>query len=195
MAIQLKKGEKINLKKVAPALNVILVGLGWDARASDGQDFDLDASAFMLNAGGKTRSDADFIFYDQPKDSAESVVYGGDNRTGAGEGDDETITVTLNKVPQDVHKIAFTVSIYEARTRAQSFGQVSNAFIRLVNQDTGEEIIRYDLSEDYSVETGLIFAELYRHGGEWKFGAVGQGYEGGLHSLAANFGVETEAED
>lgn len=189
MAISLNKGGKLSLSKEAPDLKKVLVGLGWDARATDGADFDLDASAFLLDAGGKVRSEADFIFYNQLKSACGSVQHTGDNRTGAGEGDDEALMVDLNKVPTDVQKITFTVTIHEAEQRKQNFGQVQNAFIRLVNAETNTEVARYDLAEDASTETAMIFGELYRHDGEWKFGAVGQGYAGGLAAMCRQYGI------
>ncbi|HRX70391.1 MAG: TerD family protein [Gammaproteobacteria bacterium] len=189
MAISLNKGGRLSLNKEAPGLSKVLVGLGWDARATDGADFDLDASAFMLSADGKVRSDADFIFYNQLKSSCGSVEHTGDNLTGAGEGDDEVIKVDLNKVPADVQKIAFTVTIHEADQRKQNFGQVGNAYIRIVNADTNAEITRYDLAEDASTETAMIFGELYRHSGEWRFTAVGQGYAGGLKAMCNQYGI------
>ena len=189
MAISLNKGGRLSLNKEAPGLSKVLVGLGWDARATDGADFDLDASAFMLSADGKVRSDADFIFYNQLKSSCGSVEHTGDNLTGAGEGDDEVIKVDLNKVPADVQKIAFTVTIHEADQRKQNFGQVGNAYIRIVNADTSAEITRYDLAEDASTETAMIFGELYRHSGEWRFTAVGQGYAGGLKAMCNQYGI------
>lgn len=189
MAISLNKGGKLSLSKEAPDLKKILVGLGWDARATDGADFDLDASAFLLNATGKVRSEADFIFYNQLKSACGSVQHTGDNRTGAGEGDDEAIMIDLGKVPADVQKITFTVTIHEAEQRKQNFGQVSNAFIRLVNAESNTEVARYDLAEDASTETAMIFGEIYRHGSEWKFGAVGQGYAGGLAAMCHQYGI------
>jgi tellurium resistance protein TerD len=189
MAVSLAKGGNVSLSKEAPGLAAIDVGLGWDARVTDGSAFDLDASAFLCAEGGKVRSDADFIFYNNKTSSDGSVVHQGDNKTGEGEGDDEIVSIDLVKVPADVQKVAFTVTIHEAETRGQSFGQVSNAYIRVVNKADGKEIARYDLSEDYSTETAMIFGELYRHGGEWKFKAVGQGFAGGLGPLATNFGV------
>lgn len=189
MAISLSKGGNISLSKEAPNLKNLLLGLGWDVRATDGDAFDLDASAFLLTSAGKVRSDADFIFYNQPKSADGSVSHMGDNRTGAGEGDDEQIVVVLDKVPADIEKIAFTVTIHEAEARKQNFGQVSSAFIRCVNQDNNQEIAKYDLSEDASIETAMIFGEIYRHNGEWKFKAVGQGFAGGLAALAKNYGV------
>ena len=190
MALSLTKGGNLSLTKEAPGMTKVLVGLGWDARSTDGQDFDLDASAFLLKADGKVRADSDFIFYNQLKSVDGSVEHTGDNRTGEGDGDDEAIKVDLSKIPADIHKIAFTVTIHEAEARRQSFGQVRNAFIRIVNQDTNVEVGRYDLAEDASTETAMIFAELYRHGTEWKFRAVGQGFKGGLKPLAESFGLK-----
>ena len=189
MAISLSKGGNVSLSKEAPGLKSVLVGLGWDARATDGAQFDLDASAFLLKEGDKVRSDKDFIFYNNLKAADGSVEHTGDNRTGEGEGDDEAIKVDLSAIPSDVQKIAFSVTIHEAEARKQNFGQVSNAFIRVVNQSGGTEIARFDLSEDMSTETAMIFGEIYRHGGEWKFKAVGQGFKGGLGPLARNYGV------
>jgi len=189
MAISLSKGGRISLTKEAPDLKKIRVGLGWDERATDGAAFDLDASAFMLSAGGKVRSDADFIFYNQLRSRCGSVEHTGDNLTGSGAGDDEVIMVDLAKVPPEVQKIVFTVTIYEADQRRQNFGQVQNAFIRLVNAETNVEVARYDLTEDASTETAMIFGELYRHGNEWRFSAVGQGYSGGLAAMCRQFGV------
>ena len=189
MAISLQKGGNASLSKEAPGLTKMLIGLGWDVRATDGADFDLDGSAFLLNASGKVRSDADFIFYNQPKSDNGAVAHQGDNRTGAGEGDDEVIEVNLSAVPADVDKIAITVTIHDADARKQNFGQVSSAFIRCVNADSNVEIARFDLSEDASVETAMIFGEIYRHNGEWKFKAIGQGFKGGLGALAQHFGV------
>lgn len=189
MAISLKKGGNISLTKEAPGMKKMLVGLGWEARATDGAEFDLDASAFMLSSAGKVRSDADFIFYNQAKSADGSVQYGGDNRTGEGDGDDETIIIELDKVPTDVEKIAICVTIHEAEARGQNFGMVSSAYVRCVNEGNNSEVARYDLSEDASVETAMIFGEIYRHSGEWKFKAIGQGFNGGLGPLAKNFGV------
>ena len=189
MAISLQKGGNVSLSKEAPGLTKMLIGLGWDVRATDGADFDLDGSAFLLNASGKVRSDADFIFYNQPKSDNGAVAHQGDNRTGEGEGDDEVIEVNLATVPADVDKIAITVTIHDADARKQNFGQVSSAFIRCVNPNGNVEIARFDLSEDASVETAMIFGEIYRHNGEWKFKAIGQGFKGGLGALAQHFGV------
>ncbi len=189
MSVSLSKGGNVSLSKEDPGLARILIGLGWDTRATDGVDFDLDASVFLLNAMGKVRNDLDFIFYNNLRSSDGSVEHTGDNRTGEGEGDDEAIRVNLPGVPADVDKLAVTVTIHDATARGQNFGQVDNAFIRVVNEETGREIVRYDLSEDASTETAMIFGEVYRHGGEWKFRAVGQGYAGGLGPLATSYGV------
>ncbi|WP_295387941.1 TerD family protein [uncultured Thiodictyon sp.] len=189
MAVSLQKGGRISLDKAAPGLKNILVGLGWDPRVTDGAPFDLDASAFLVAASGKVRSDADFIFYNQLKSACGSVEHGPDNMDGGGDGDDEVIDVYLDKVPADVAKIVFTVTIHEADTRKQNFGQVGNAYIRLVNKDSGAEVVRFDLGEEYSTETAMVFAELYRSGAEWKFNAIGQGYAGGLAPMARQYGV------
>jgi tellurium resistance protein TerD len=189
MSISLNKGGNLSLSKEAPGLTRILVGLGWDTRSSDGQDFDLDASAFLLKEGDKVRADTDFIFYNQLKSPEGSVEHTGDNLTGEGEGDDEVIKVDLSRVPPEIQKISVAVTIHDAEARRQNFGMVSNAFIRIVNEAGGAEIGRYDLSEDASTETAMIFGEVYRNGPEWKFRAVGQGYNGGLGPLARNFGV------
>jgi len=189
MAVSLSKGGNVSLSKEAPGLSKVLVGLGWDARASDGADFDLDASAFLCNASGKVRSDSDFIFYNNLKSADGSVMHTGDNRTGAGEGDDEAIKMDLARIPADVQKVVFCVTIHDAPVRRQNFGMVSNAFIRVVNEEGGKEIARYDLSEDASIETAMIFAEVYRSGAEWKFKAIGQGFKDGLGPLAQSMGV------
>ncbi|AJA70914.1 MULTISPECIES: TerD family protein [Erwiniaceae] len=189
MAVTLSKGGNVSLAKVDPSLKNVKIGLGWDTRSTDGQDFDLDASAFLLTDAGKVRGDHDFIFYNNLKSADGSVTHTGDNRTGEGDGDDESLIVELDRVPQDVTKIVFVVTIHDAATRRQSFGQVANAFIRLVNNDSNVEAARYDLSEDASTETAMLFGELYRHAGEWKFRAVGQGYAGGLASVCAQYGI------
>ncbi|MDR1038452.1 MAG: TerD family protein [Deltaproteobacteria bacterium] len=189
MAVSLSKGGNVSLSKEAPGLKAIFCGLGWDARSTDGAEFDLDASAFLLKADGMVSGDHDFIFYNNLKSEDGSVEHAGDNRTGAGEGDDEVIRINLQAVPPTVAKIAITVTIHDAEIRHQNFGQVSNAFIRVVNQDGGAEIARFDLSEDMSTETAMIFGEIYRNGAEWKFKAVGQGFAGGLGPLARNYGV------
>lgn len=189
MSVSLAKGGNVSLSKEEPGLTHILIGLGWDTRTTDGTDFDLDASAFLLGAGDRVRGDADFIFYNNLRSSDGSVEHTGDNRTGEGDGDDEALKVELARVPGDVQKIAVTVTIHEGEARRQSFGMVSNAFIRIVNDATGREIARYDLTEDASTETAMIFGEVYRHNGDWKFRAVGQGYQGGLAPMARNYGV------
>ena len=190
MGISLSKGGNVSLSKTDPSLKNVLVGLGWDARPTDGADFDLDASAFMVKDDGKVRSDSDFIFYNQMKSTCGSVEHTGDNRTGAGDGDDEAVIVLLDKVPADVQRIVFCVTIHDAEMRKQNFGQVSHAFVRVVNKDSNNEVARYDLSEDASIETAMIFGEIYRHSGEWKFKAVGQGYAGGLAALAKQYGID-----
>jgi len=193
MPINLSKGQKISLTKGNPSLKNIMVGLGWDVNAFDsGTDFDLDASAFLLGSNGKALSDADFVFYGNLKHTSGSVEHMGDNLTGSGEGDDEQIKVSLDKVPSNIDKIAFTVTIYEADKRKQNFGQVSNSFIRIVNEDSGEEIIRYDLGEDFSIETAVVVGELYRNNGQWKFNAIGSGFQGGLAALCAHYGIDAE---
>ena len=189
MAISLQKGGNVNLSKEAPGMKKMLVGLGWSMRSTDGDAFDLDGSVFLLGAGGKVRSDADFVFYNQNKSSDGSVVHSGDNRTGEGEGDDESITVELDKVPADVEKIAVCVTIHDAEARRQNFGMVASAYVRCVDAVSNVEVARYDLSEDASVEAAMIFGEIYRHNGEWKFKAIGQGFQGGLGPMAKNFGV------
>ncbi|CAI3161512.1 General stress protein 16U [Acinetobacter calcoaceticus] len=189
MAISLNKGGNLSLSKTDPSLNQVLIGLGWDARATDGVDFDLDASAFLLAANDKVRGETDFIFYNQTRSPEGSVEHTGDNRTGAGDGDDEAVKIDLAKVPAEVQKIAITVTIHDAESRGQNFGQVQNAFIRVVNDQTNVEIVRFDLNEDYSTETAMIFGELYRHNGEWKFRAVGQGYNGGLSAMCRQYGI------
>ena len=190
MAISLKKGQKIDLTKTNPGLSKILVGLGWDTNKYDGgADFDLDASVFLVDATGKATSDSDFIFYNNPTHPSGSVQYMGDNRTGEGEGDDEQINIDLSLVPANIDRIAFTVTIYDYDARKQNFGQVSNAFIRIVDVANNVELMRYDLSEDFSIETALVIAELYRNNGEWKFQAIGSGFQGGLAALCANYGL------
>lgn len=189
MALTLQKGGNLSLTKTDASLTKLLIGLGWDPRATDGVEFDLDASAFLLGANGKVRSEADFVFYNQLKSTDGSVEHTGDNRTGAGDGDDEVLKVDLSRVPADVDKIAFIVTIHDADGRKQNFGQVGGSFIRIANEVSGAEVVRYDLAEDASTETAMIFAELYRNNGEWKFRAVGQGFAGGLKALANSFGM------
>ncbi len=193
MPVSLQKGQKVSLTKDNPGLKKVIVGLGWDVNAFDtGGDFDLDAAAFLLGDSGKVADSNDFVFYSNLTHPSGSVVHQGDNLTGIGDGDDEQIKVDLSKVPDNITKIAFTVTIYEAEQRRQNFGQVSNAFIRIYNEETGEEMIRYDLGEDFSIETAAVFGELYKNGGEWKFNAIGNGFQGGLAALCANFGVDVE---
>lgn len=189
MSVSLSKGGNVSLSKSDPSMKNVLVGLGWDVRTTDGQDFDLDASAFLLSETGKVRSDSDFIFYNNLKSADGSVTHTGDNRTGEGDGDDESLIIKLDMIPANVAKIVFVVTIHDAQMRRQSFGQVSGAFIRLVNNDSQLEVARYDLTEDASSETAMLFGELYRHNGEWKFRAVGQGYAGGLSSVCAKYGI------
>ena len=190
MAVSLSKGQKVDLTKTNPGLEKIVVGLGWDTNKYDGgNDFDLDSAAFLTNATGKVASDGDFVFYNNLMHASQSVQHLGDNLTGEGEGDDEQLKIDLSKVPGDVEKISFTVTIHEADTRGQNFGQISNAFIRVLDEATNEELIRYDLSEDYSIETSVVIGELYKHNGEWKFAAIGAGFEGGLAALCINFGI------
>jgi len=189
MSVSLSKGGNVSLSKEAPGLSNILIGLGWDVRSTDGAAFDLDASCFLLNADGKVRSDGDFIFYNNLKSSDGSVEHTGDNLTGEGDGDDEAVKVNLSQVPAEVAKIAVAVTIHDADARRQNFGSVSNAFVRIVDSSNGTEITRYDLTEDSSTETAMIFGEVYRHGEEWKFRAVGQGFAGGLGPMARHFGV------
>jgi len=189
MAISLQKGGNVNLSKEAPGLKKIVIGLGWDPRATDGAAFDLDGSGFMLKADGKVRSDADFIYYNCLKSVEGSVVHAGDNTTGGAEGDDEKITIDLSLVPAAIDKICFGVTIHQAEERKQNFGMVSKAFIRCVNADGDKELARYDLSEDGSTESAMIFGEIYRAGSEWKFKAIGQGFKGGLGPLAKSFGI------
>ena len=189
MAISLQKGGNVNLSKEAPGLTQLKVGLGWDVRATDGAAFDLDGAVFLLNSSGKVRSDSDFIFYNNLKSSDGSVVHSGDNRTGEGEGDDETVSIDLTKVPADVDKVVLGVTIHDAESRRQNFGMVGKAFIRCVNAGNNQEIARYDLSEDSSTEGAMIFGEVYRNGADWKFRAIGQGFAGGLGPLARNYGV------
>lgn len=190
MAISLSKGQKVDLTKSNPGLKNLVVGLGWDTNKYDGgNDFDLDSSVFLLNSSGKVASEKDFVFFNNLQGGNGSVVHTGDNLTGAGDGDDEQIKIDLSKVPAEVEKIAFTITIHDADTRSQNFGQVSNAFVRVVNEQSNEELIRYDLGEDFSIETAVVVAELYRHGGEWKFNAIGSGYQGGLASLVNDYGL------
>ena len=191
MHINLQKGQKVDLTKGNPSLKKIMVGLGWDVNIYDsGADFDLDAAAFMVGENGKCPTEKEFVFYGNLTHASESVKHMGDNLTGEGEGDDEQIEVDLTKVPANVSKIVFTVTIYDADVRRQNFGQVSNAFIRIVDESTDQELIRYDLGEDFSIETAVVVGELYRHGGGWKFNAIGSGFQGGLAALCGHYGIE-----
>ena len=193
MPVCLQKGQKVSLTKDNPGLTKVVVGIGWDINQYDtGTSFDLDSSAFLLTSAGKVSCAEDFVFYGNLKHPSGAVEHMGDNLTGAGEGDDEQIKIDLSKVPANIEKIAFTVTIYDAEARNQNFGQVNNAFVRIYNEATGEEMMRYDLGEDFSIETAAVFGELYKHGGEWKFNAIGSGFYGGLAALCANYGVETE---
>ena len=189
MAISLQKGGNVNLSKEAPSLKKLVIGLGWDPRTTDGAAFDLDGSAFLLKTDGKVRSDADFIFYNNLKSTDGSVVHAGDNTSGTGEGDDEKLTIDLAMVPADIEKISIGVTIHDAEARKQNFGMVSKAYIRCLDANGDKEVARYDLSEDSSTETAMIFGEIYRHNGEWKFKAIGQGFAGGLAPLARSFGI------
>ena len=191
MPINLSKGQKVDLTKGNPGLKKIMVGLGWDVNAFDsGADFDLDASAFLVGANGKCPTEKEFIFYGNLKHPSEAVEHMGDNLTGEGDGDDEQIMVDLTKIPANVTKIAFTVTIYDADIRRQNFGQVSNAYIRIVDEATNTELIHYDLGEDFSIETAVVVGELYKHGNEWKFNAIGSGFQGGLAALCGHYGIE-----
>ena len=193
MPINLSKGQKVSLTKDNPGLKKVIVGLGWDVNGFDtGAAFDLDAAAFMLGDTGRVTKSEDFVFYGNLKDPSGSVIHMGDNRTGAGEGDDEQITVDLTLVPANITRIAFTATIYEAEARRQNFGQVNNAYIRIYDETTGAELLRYDLGEDFSIETAVVFGELYKNGTEGKFNAIGSGYQGGLAALCGNYGVEVE---
>ena len=191
MAINLTKGQKVDLTKGNPGLKKLMVGLGWDVNAFDsGADFDLDAAAFMLGDNGRCPTEKEFIFYGNLTHPSESIKHMGDNLTGEGEGDDEQIFVDLTKIPANVSKVAFTVTIYEAESRGQNFGQVSHSFIRIVDESTGQELIHYDLGEDFSIETAVVVGELYKHNGEWKFNAIGSGFQGGLEALCGHYGIE-----
>ncbi|MFJ7977207.1 TerD family protein [Peribacillus sp. JNUCC 23] len=190
MAISLSKGQKVDLTKGNPGLKNLVIGLGWDTNKYDGgNDFDLDSSVFLLNASGKVGSEKDFVFFNNLQGGNGSVVHTGDNLTGEGDGDDEQIKIDLSLVPAEVEKIAFTITIHDAEARSQNFGQVSNAFVRVVNEQGNSELIRYDLGEDFSIETAVVVAELYRHAGEWKFNAIGSGYQGGLAALVTDYGL------
>ncbi|MGP1907028.1 TerD family protein [Metabacillus sp. JX24] len=191
MSISLSKGQRIDLTKTNPGLTKVIIGLGWDTnKYSGGRDFDLDASAFMADAGGKVQNDHEFIFYNNLKSPEGAVEHTGDNRTGEGDGDDEQMIIDFSLMPSHVEKIGITVTIHDADARSQNFGQVSNAFVRVVNADTSEEVLRYDLGEDFSVETAVVVCELYKHGQDWKFNAIGSGFSGGLGALCRNYGLD-----
>ena len=193
MAISLQKGQRVDLTKDRPSLKNVLIGLGWDINHYDGEaDFDLDASAFMTKANGKVGNENDFIFYGNLNHVSGSVQHMGDNRTGEGDGDDEVIKVQLDKIPSDYDTISFTVTIYEAEKRLQNFGMVENAYVRLIDEDTGEELVHFDLTEDFSTETALVVAEIYKRDGQWKFAAIGSGYDGGLKALCKEYGIDAE---
>ena len=190
MSISLVKGQKIDLTKGNGGLKKVVFGLGWDTNRYDGNaDFDLDVSAFFTDASGKVTGEQDFVFYGQSQHPSGALIYSGDNQTGAGSGDDETMTVELNRIPSNIEKISFTATIYDAENRLQNFGMVDNSYIRAYDADTNEELFKYELNEDFSLETGIIAGELYRKNGEWKFNAVGSGYQGGLATIARNFGL------
>jgi tellurium resistance protein TerD len=190
MAVSLSKGQKVDLTKTNPGLTSVVVGLGWDTNKYDGgNDFDLDSSVFLLGENGKVTNETDFIFYNNREGAGGAVVHTGDNRTGDGDGDDEQVKINLTNVPANIQRIAFTITIHDADSRNQNFGQVSNSYARIFNESTGEELIRYDLGEDFSIETAIVVGELYRHNGEWKFSAIGSGYQGGLAALATDFGL------
>lgn len=193
MPVNLKKGQKVSITKGNPGLTKVIVGLGWDLNQFDtGGDFDLDTAAFLLTDSGKVSNQEDFVFFGNLKHPSGCAEHMGDNLTGAGDGDDEQIKINLQAVPDNITKIAFTVTIYDAETRRQNFGQVNNAFIRIYSEDNGEELLRYDLGEDFSIETAAVFGELYKNNGEWKFNAIGSGYQGGLAALCASYGVDVE---
>ena len=193
MPVCLQKGQKVSITKGNPGLSRVVVGLGWDVNQFDtGASYDLDTAAFLLTDTGKVSRSEDFIFFGNLNHPSGSVQHMGDNLTGAGDGDDEQIKVDLSRIPESIQRVAFTVTIYDAEERRQNFGQVNNAFIRIFNEGTGEEILRYDLGEDFSIETAAVFGEMYKNAGEWKFNAIGSGYQGGLAALCANYGVEVE---
>lgn len=193
MGVCLTKGQKVSLTKGNPGLKDVVVGLGWDVNQFDtGGSFDLDAAAFLLTENGKISCSEDFVFYGNLQHPSGAVTHLGDNLTGAGDGDDEQVVIDLSMVPQNIQKIAFSVTIYDADARRQNFGQVNNAFIRIYNKENGEELLRYDLGEDFSIETAAVFGELYRNNDEWKFNAIGSGYQGGLAALCENYGVAVD---
>jgi tellurium resistance protein TerD len=191
LGIQLSKGQRIDLTKTNPGLTKAIIGLGWDTnKYSGGHDFDLDASAFLADENSKCANDHDFIFYNNLQHPSGAVIHTGDNRTGEGDGDDEQLVVDFTKIPSHVHRIGITVTIHDAELRQQNFGQVSNAFVRLVDESNNQELLRFDLGEDFSIETAVVFCELYRHGNDWKFNAIGSGFSGGLAALCRNYGLQ-----
>lgn len=191
MGIQLSKGQRIDLTKTNPGLTKAIIGLGWDTnKYQGGHDFDLDASAFLVDANNKCQNDLDFVFYNNLQHPSGAVIHTGDNRTGEGDGDDEQLIVDFTKIPVNVHRIGITVTIHDAEQRMQNFGQVSNAFVRLVDDSNNQELLRFDLGEDFSIETAVVVCELYRHGNDWKFNAIGSGFSGGLASLCRNYGLQ-----
>ena len=192
MAINLSKGQKVDLTKSNPGLSKVIVGLGWDTNKYDGgQDFDLDSSVFLLDTSGKVASEADFVFYNNTIGAGGAVEHTGDNKTGEGEGDDESVNIDLSAIPASIEKVSFAITIHDAEARGQNFGQVSNSYVRIMNAGSSEELIRYDLGEDFSIETAIVVGELYRHNTEWKFNAIGSGYQGGLGSLIKDFGLDS----
>ena len=193
MSVMLTKGQRVDLTKDRPSLKNVLIGLGWDINHYDGEsDFDLDASVFMTKDNGKVTNENDFVFYGNLQHKSKSVIHMGDNRTGDGDGDDEVIKVKLNEVPSGYSTLAVAVTIYDADVRLQNFGMIGNAYVRVLDEETSEELVRFDLSEDFSIETAVVVAELYKRDGEWKFKAVGSGYNGGLKSLCAQYGIDAE---
>jgi len=191
MGIQLAKGQRIDLTKTNPGLTKAIIGLGWDTnKYQGGHDFDLDACAFLVDANNKCQNDLDFVFYNNLQHPSGSVIHTGDNRTGEGDGDDEQLVVDFTKIPANVDRIGITVTIHDAELRQQNFGQVSNAFVRLVDDANNQELLRFDLGEDFSIETAVVICELYRHGNDWKFNAIGSGFSGGLASLCRNYGLQ-----
>lgn len=193
MPVNLSKGQKVSLTKGNPGLSKVIVGLGWDVNQYDtGSDFDLDTTAFLLTEAGKVSCQEDFIFFGNLAHPSRSIIHQGDNLTGEGEGDDEQIKINLSLIPENITRIVFAVTIYDAENRRQNFGQVNHAFIRICNEANGQELMRYDLGEDFSIETAAIFGELYKYESEWKFNAIGSGYQGGLAAICTNYGVEVE---
>ncbi|GGN98933.1 TerD family protein [Saccharibacillus kuerlensis] len=193
MTISLSKGQRIDLTKTNPGLKKVRIGLGWDTnKYSSGMDYDLDASVFLLHEDGRAKGIEDFVFYNNPKTPNGAVVHAGDNRTGEGEGDDEQIQVDFSLIPANISRLGIAVTIHDAESRSQNFGQVSNAFVRVVDEENNREVLRYDLGEEFSVETAVVICELYRHGEDWKFQAIGSGFSGGLAALCKNYGLDAQ---